>query len=233
MEVRPGYKQTEVGVIPEDWEVESVNDISDGSAPVCYGIVQVGQWTFNGIPVLAIKNLCGDYKSKIHLVDSEREKGYTRSRVNHGDVVISVKGTIGRIGLIPSHFVGNISRELARIRVRKGINSSYVYHLLQSDESQSIIKNATVGTTRLELSIAILKQLKLPLTPTLAEHRAIAEALGDADGLIESLEQLIAKKRQIKQGAMQELLTGRRRLPGFQIKPGYKQTEVGMVAEDW
>ena len=55
----------------------------------------------------------------------------------------------------------------------------------------------------------------VPLPPTKAEQEAIAEALSDADALIESLEQLIAKKRQLKQGAMQELLTGKKRLPGF------------------
>ena len=66
-----------------------------------------------------------------------------------------------------------------------------------------------------------------PFPPTKAEQEAIAEALSDADALIESLEQLIAKKRQIKQGAMQELLTGKKRLPGFATKPGYKQTEWG------
>src|SRR5262249_38189665 len=71
------------------------------------------------------------------------------------------------------------------------------------------------------------------LLPPIAEQEAIAEALSDADVLIESLEQLIAKKRQIKQGAMQELLTGKKRLPGFPAKPGYKQTEVGRIQEDW
>ena len=59
------------------------------------------------------------------------------------------------------------------------------------------------------------RSLSVPLPPTKAEQEAIAEALSDADALIESLEQLIAKKRHIKQGAMQELLTGKKRLPGF------------------
>ena len=60
----------------------------------------------------------------------------------------------------------------------------------------------------------------IPIPPTLAEQEAIAEALSDADALIEALEQLIAKKRQVKQGAMQELLTGKRRLPGFSGEVG-------------
>ena len=70
------------------------------------------------------------------------------------------------------------------------------------------------------------------LLPTLAEQEAIAEALSDADALIEALEGLIAKKRQVKQGAMQELLTGKRRLQSFSGK-GYKQTKFGIIPEDW
>ena len=74
----------------------------------------------------------------------------------------------------------------------------------------------------------------LPIViPPLTEQEAIAEVLSDADALIESLEHLIAKKRQIKQGAMQELLTGKKRLPGFESIPGYKKTEVGVIPEDW
>jgi type I restriction enzyme S subunit len=79
----------------------------------------------------------------------------------------------------------------------------------------------------------LIKGLELPLPSTKAEQEAIAEALSDADAYIESLEQLIAKKRLIKQGAMQELLTGKRRLPGFEKKKGTKQTDVGVIPEDW
>ena len=77
-----------------------------------------------------------------------------------------------------------------------------------------------------------LHEVVVSIPPTKAEQEAIAAVLSDADALIESLEQLIAKKRQIKQGAMQELLTGKKRLPGFATKPGYKQTEVGVTPED-
>jgi type I restriction enzyme S subunit len=73
----------------------------------------------------------------------------------------------------------------------------------------------------------------VPIPTSRAEQEAIAEALSDADALIESLEQILTKKRQIKQGAMQELLTGKKRLPGFQSKPGYKQTEAGVIPEEW
>jgi type I restriction enzyme S subunit len=73
----------------------------------------------------------------------------------------------------------------------------------------------------------------ISIPPTLGEQEAIAQALTDADALIESLEQLIAKKLQIKQGAMQELLMGKRRMHGFEIKKGYKQTDIGLIPQDW
>ncbi|MCC7212954.1 MAG: restriction endonuclease subunit S, partial [Candidatus Brocadia sp.] len=72
-----------------------------------------------------------------------------------------------------------------------------------------------------------------PLPLNKAEQAAIATALSDADALISSLEKLIAKKRNIKQGAMQQLLTGKKRLPGFEKKKGCKQTEVGIIPSDW
>ena len=69
--------------------------------------------------------------------------------------------------------------------------------------------------------------------PTKAEQEAIAVALSQTDALIEALEHLLDKKRQLKQGAMQELLTGKKRLPDFEITRGLKQTETGVIPEDW
>jgi type I restriction enzyme S subunit len=67
----------------------------------------------------------------------------------------------------------------------------------------------------------------------IAEQTAIASVLSDTDALIENLENLVAKKRAIKQGTMQQLLTGKKRLPGFEKQRGYKKTEIGMIPEDW
>ena len=215
MEVKPGYKQTEVGVIPEDWLDPQLQEITEEDSPICYGIVQVGPFNINGIPVLAIKNLNLDYSSNIHRASIEIERPYARSRVQPEDVVVSVKGTTGRVGIVPTHFRGNISRDLARIRPRKGIAPGFIFQMLHSELAQRRLATAAVGTTRMELSISILKHVRIPLPPTLAEQEAIAEALSDADALIESLEQLLVKKRLLKKGAMQELLTGKKRLPGF------------------
>jgi type I restriction enzyme S subunit len=229
MKVKPGYKQTEVGVIPEDWLVPQLQDLTPEDSPICYGIVQVGAFTSNGIPVLAIKNLNGDYQSGIHLASRSVEQPYTRSRIRPKDVLISVKGTTGRVGMVPDHFAGNISRDLARVRPNAELAAEFVFQILQSNLVQRRLSVAVVGTTRMELSISILKQIRVPLPPTKAEQEAIAEALSDADALVESLEQLVAKKRQIKRGAMQELLTGRRRLPGFTGE--WETKQLGEIGE--
>jgi len=229
MEVRPGYKQTEVGVIPEDWLNPQLQQVAEHDSPICYGIVQVGPFTPNGIPVLAIKNLNLDYSSNIHHASTEVERPYVRSRIQPEDVVVSVKGTTGRVGIVPDHFRGNISRDLARIRPRAEIAPRFIYQILQSELAQRRLASAAVGTTRMELSIAILKQVCVPLPPTKAEQEAIAEALNDADALVESLEDLLAKKRQLKQGAMQELLTGKKRLPGFSGE--WEVKRLGELAE--
>jgi len=224
---------SEVGLIPEDWLDPQLQEIADQASPICYGIVQVGPFMPNGIPVLAIKNLGLDYAANIHRTSEKVEAPYLRSRVRPDDVVVSVKGTTGRIGIVPQHFRGNISRDLARVRPRTDVAPQFLFHALQSGLAQRRLTNATVGTTRMELSIATLKEVRIPLPPTRREQATIASALSAADALIESLEQLLAKKRHLKQGTMQELLTGKTRLPGFARGGDYRQTETGVIPADW
>ena len=211
----PGYKQTEVGVIPEEWEVSAVADLVDPTSPICYGVVQVGKYIESGVPVVAIKFVKEIAYAPLHRTACSLEKPYVRSRPKGGDVLISIKGTIGRVGIVPHGFEGNITRELARLRISEETCSEYIAHQLESDATQDRIMRSVVGTTRLEFSIATLRQFQLSIPPTLPEQRAIAAALSDVDGLLGALDRLIAKKRDLKQAAMQQLLTGQTRLPGF------------------
>jgi type I restriction enzyme S subunit len=220
--VKPGYKMTEVGVIPEEWEAAAVADLVEPSAPICYGVVQVGPHTETGVPIVAIKFVKEIAHAPLHRTALHIELPYARSRPKGGDVLISIKGTIGRVGIVPSGFQGNISRELARLRIKDDSCPEYIAHQLESDDTQERIMRSVVGTTRLEFSIATLRKFPLPVPPTLHEQRAIAEALSDVDGLLGGLDRLIAKKRDLKQAAMQQLLTppgagqaGQTRLPGF------------------
>ena len=114
------------------------------------------------------------------------------------------------------------------------VNGGFFLAVFRSDSFQARIKeNSHGGAMQNLVGMDVFRKTLFQL-PTKAEQEAIAEALSDADALIETLEQLIAKKRHLKQGAMQELLTGKRRLPGFaDATIGNKQTEVGLIPEDW
>ena len=234
MDLRPGYKQTEVGVIPEDWKVDILDRCVRSDAPICYGILMPGQFHDGGVPVVKVKDIMDGRicETDILLTHPLIDKAYRRSRLLSGDLVITIRGTTGRVAIVPEALNNaNITQDTARVRV-KSQSVEFLFFLFQSQMIQAQISLYTVGQAVKGINIRDVKVLVVPI-PNICEQKAIAEVLGDADALIESLEQLIVKKRRLKQGAMQELLTGKKRLPGFEVKPGYKQTEVGVIPEDW
>ncbi len=227
-----GYKKTDVGPIPEDWDYLPLSELTRNDSPICYGIVQPERFEANGIPVLAIKNLNTDYITNVHRSSPNIEKQYVRSRVVPSDVFLSVKGTTGRVGIVPPHYCGNISRDLARLRLNDENMPAFLFQMLQSDAIQKSLEMAAVGTTRMELSIGIVKQIRV-VRPPKKEQQVITEALSDVDALINALDALITKKRHIKQGTMQQLLTGKKRLPGFAESDDFENTEAGRLPTDW
>ena len=108
-----------------------------------------------------------------------------------------------------------LGKSAAYLNVKGDVEKKYAYYSLQTESVKRQFNDGLTGTTIKNLGLGTIRNTQIPLPPTKAEQEAIAETLTDTDALIESLEQLIAKKRHIKQGAMQELLTGKKRLPGF------------------
>ena len=133
-----------------------------------------------------------------------------------GDVLISCSGTIGRVATVPNGLECVLVRSAALIKPNPEIiNGTFVQYFLQSTAGQKQIFVRINQGAQANLFLNHIQELRVPLPQKVSEQEAIAEALSDADALIESLEQLITKKCQIKQGAMQELLTGKKRMPGF------------------
>ena len=116
---------------------------------------------------------------------------------------------------------------------REDTTSKLMVNVLHHLAARGFLLNFVTQTSIAHLPKDKFETVPIPLPPTTAEQDAIAEALSDADALIESLDHLITKKRQIKQGAMQELLTGKKRLPGFATSGEYRQTELGSIPKDW
>lgn len=206
MEAPHLYKASTLGWIPKDWETLPLEKIT--STPICYGIVQVLDFVPNGVPVLAIRDLHGDYTTGIHRTAARIDAAYPRSRVRGGDVLLSIKGTLGRVGVVPSHFTGNISRDIALIRPTARVRSLYLALMLQSTFGQRLLSSAQVGTTRGEISIAPLRQILAPL-PDADEQQRI-EDLCESTELRINQELLVMQKLLCQEsGLKDDLLTGR------------------------
>jgi type I restriction enzyme S subunit len=211
MDVRPGYKQTEVGVIPEDWEVKSINQIGTpvrGGSPRPAGDPRY----FNGsyIPWLTVAALTNIPLSQPVVSETETcltEEGSLYSRtLTPGTLIIANSGaTLGIAKILGVKCCAN-DGIAALLNFSKSASSSYAAHFINTKTSY-LREVVATGNGQPNLNTELIGDFKIPLPPTKAEQEAIAEALTDADALIESLEQLLSKKRQLKQGAMQELLS--------------------------
>ena len=239
MGVRRGYKQTEVGVIPEDWEVVRIGDlqpfVTSGSRGWARHYSEIGS-PFIRITNLSRKNIYLNL-TEMRFVDlPESNSEMRRTELQDGDLLISITADIGIVGYVTAKVSkpAYINQHIALIRFDSvKVYAKFVCYFLSSAISQKLFRFLTDAGAKLGMNLTTVMRIPVAIPPTKAEQQAIAEALSDADALIESLEQLLTKKRLLKQGAMQELLTGKRRLPGFEVKRGYKQTEVGVIPEDW
>ncbi|MDD2465742.1 MAG: restriction endonuclease subunit S [Desulfobulbus sp.] len=213
-----GYKQTEVGVIPEDWEILNLESITDPKRSISYGIVQTGPNIQNGIRCLRVVDIeDGKINSGDMITTSKTiSDSYKRTILQAEDLVMPLRGKVGDIAIVNDELSGcNLTRGVALIAVRPDWSARYCRQYISSSSTRNRLEQSMNGSALQEIPIASLRSFKIALPPTKAEQEAIAEVLSDTDGLIESLEQLIAKKRYLRQGVMQELLTGKKRLPGF------------------
>lgn len=209
--VPPGYKQTEVGVIPEGWEVSTVGaeftiqlgkmlDIKKnaGIAKPFLGnrAVQWGRIDLTGI-------------GEIKLTPSDLQ----RFRLRDGDLLVCEGGEVGRAAIWNQPLEEcYYQKALHRLRPVRGYNNKLMLNVLQYLSSSGFLFNYVTQTSIAHLPKDKFETVPIPLPATKLEQQRIAEALSDADALIEGLEQLITKKRQLKSGTTQELLTEKTRL---------------------
>lgn len=212
MQVKPGYKRSDLGPIPEDWDAIPLGRISDCLIGLTYSPLDVRDF---GTLVLRSSNIQGGRLAFDDCVYVEMEVP-PRAITRKNDILICVRNgsrqLIGKCALIDESTAGSAFG--AFMSVLRSESAKFLFFQFQSDILKRQI-NEVMGATINQITNRDMASFKVIWPPTIAEQEAIAEALSDADALIESLDQLIAKKRQIKQGAMQEMLTGKRRLPGF------------------
>jgi type I restriction enzyme S subunit len=212
-----GHKQTEVGVIPEDWEIVPMGSL--GTFNKGQGI-RKDEAASGDIPCVRYGEIYTYHNDIIRAFNSRisADVARTSKRLKKGDLLFAGSGeTKEEIGKCVA-FVGDeeayAGGDIVILSPIKGV-SAFFGHLFNAPVVVRQKASKGQGDAVVHISASALSSIKLPLPPTKAEQEAIAEALSDADALIESLEQLLAKKRHLKQGAMQKLLTGKKRLPGF------------------
>ena len=219
--VKQGYKQTAVGVIPEDWDVRKIGDFTDATAGGTPSTSHPEYW--NG-EILWMSS--GELnKRRIHnVIGRITELGYNNSSTHmipENCVLIGLAGQGKTRGTVAVNYVGLCTNQsIAAIFPSKEHNSEYLYQNLWS-RYEELRELSSGDGGRGGLNLTIIKNFPCAF-PKLQEQNRIAEALSDVDGMISSLEKLIAKKKAIRQGAMKELLTGKKRLPGFTGKIEYK-----------
>ena len=228
LKTKTAFKQTEVGVIPEDWNLVPFDKVFTFYSTSNYSKAQMSEEDDVGCIhyglIHAISNTQYDLNDGIKYYVSSEQTKY--ELVRDGDVIM-VDASEDLEGI-------NKSVEVFGVNNKKYISGLHTYLLrdkggLLADKFRGIVLNSQlVKNQMLQLAVGMkvfgvsksqIIKVKIPLPPTLQEQKAIATALSDVDALIQGLEALIAKKKDIKQGAMQELLTpphkGGKRLPGF------------------
>lgn len=206
--MKPGYKQTEVGIIPEDWEERTVGELIEfqgGSQPdksLFSATARPGH-----VRLIQIR----DYKSDKFKVFAPA--ALMRRFCDDNDIMIGRYGP--PVFQILRGLSGAYNVALIKAKPRDEIDRNFAFYFLKQESLFEFIdKLSRRSSGQTGVDLLELRAYPLPL-PSLPEQRAIAEALSDVDGLLGALDRLIAKKRDLKQAAMQQLLTGQTRLPGF------------------
>lgn len=203
------FSESPIGVIPATWQVPSCQDVT--SAPIGYGIVQAGPYVHGGVCVLMIKDLDGDFRTDLHRTSPSIDAAYARSRVRPGDVLLSVKATIGRVAVVPESYEGNISRDIARLRPGPRCRSDFLRLLLSSRIGSRLLQQAIVGTTRAEVSIGVLRRILIPL-PLIDEQDRIVQSCETIERDIKAARAELWKLQLLRNGLFDDLLTGRVRV---------------------
>ena len=216
MEVKPAYKQTDVGIIPEDWDVlpcrELCIKIQDGThfSPKIRGNDYLYVTSKNvGFGIL-------DVETADQIDATQHRAIYRRCDVKKGDLLLTKDGAnTGNAALNTLGEELSLLSSVAFLRFDPSRHAAgYFLQQILSGRGQHQIKDAMSGNAITRLTLEKIRNLKFPV-PSPPEQRAIAEALSDVDALLSGLDRLITKKRDLKQAAMQQLLTGQIRLPGF------------------
>ena len=231
MNVLKGYKETEIGLLPIDWELKSVGTHCIVKARIGWQGLRSDEYLSSGKYGLITSTDIVDGRvnwGSCCFVSKSRYLQDSNIIVREDDTLVSKDGTIGKVGIVQNiPFPSTLNSGVFVIRPKfDDVYKKYLAIAFKSVYFQDFINRLTAGSTIVHLYQKDIVNFKFPVPPPI-EQKAIAETLSDVDGLIAALDKKITKKRLLKQGAMQQLLTGKKRLSGFTDK--WKTIRLG----DW
>ncbi|MEX0336808.1 restriction endonuclease subunit S [Vibrio tubiashii] len=232
-DVQPeGYRVTDAGVIPSDWRclrIEQICNLINGRG------FKPHEWGLDGLPIIRIQNLNGS--QDFNFFDGAYDK---KLEIEEGQLLFAWSGSRGT-SFGPHIWHGQKAllnyHTWKVVKTDDSVDSQYFYFALKA--LTKVIEESAHGASALvHTQMGEMKKFVVPVPPTLKEQTAIANALSDVDALIRELDKLIVKKQAIKTATMQQLLTGKKRLPEFAknedgTPKGYKKTELGEIPNDW
>jgi type I restriction enzyme, S subunit len=226
-QLKEGYKQTEVGIIPEDWTIESIQEFANIKTGPFGTLLKASEYAgYSGVPLISVGEIRnGFFRITEHtpFVPEIVVRRLPQYVLRKGDIVFGRKGAVERSALVEAEQEGwFLGSDGISIRPSIKCHAKYLAFQFQSHRVISWLIQNAIGTTMASLNQEILSKVVIPLPPTKTEQEAIACTLRDIDALIESLDRLLTKKRQIKQGAMQELLRS---------KDGWVEKKLSEIAE--
>ena len=224
------FKQTDIGLIPEDWVVKCVGDYADilnGDRSERYP--KDDELVKRGVPFINAGHIVNgkiDF-SNMDYISSEKYNAMSGVKFKKNDILICLRGSLGKNAVV-NFDEGTVASSLCVVRTKE-IKSSFLVSLLNSNLFENFIKEENNGSSQPNLSALSLRHFQHPIPPMVEEQERIANALSQVDDLLAALDEQIEKKKLIKQGTMQQLLTGKTRLKGFSGK--WMTVKLGDVAD--
>ena len=204
------YKQSELGWIPKEWEVKTLDSLVSPNRPIAYGILMPGYGHPGGVQVIKVKDIKGEQiiESDLLLTSPEIDHAYRRSRVKQGDLLFTIRGTVGRTAIVPSSLEGaNITQDTARIGIISG-DARFVKNYLKMHVPSQFILCNTLGVAVQGINLRDVRRIQTAF-PTSAEQEHLGNIVETHDSLIDRENTFLRKLAKKKTGLMQDLLTGR------------------------
>ncbi len=209
------FKDSELGRIPKEWEVRSLEEWVHPQSQITYGIVQAGPHLPGGVPYIRTGDMKWKRLSRKGLLCTSRRiaNSYLRSEVRTGDLVYAIRATVGKVLPVPPELDGaNLTQGTARIAPGPEVNGAFLLWALRSQSAIRQVEAVQKGTTFSEITLAQLRLLLVPCPSELGEQQEIAARLNALENSINEEDRELAKLRTLKQGLMDDLLTGRVRV---------------------